>query len=469
MRPLRIAVYSDPLALDPHLNNELLTLSLLSNVYEGLTAFDGNLRVRPALADSWDSPNDLLWRFHLRAGVRFHDGRPLTAEDVAFSLERARHHPRSGFGNYLVTVSKVRAGTQTVEVTTDQPSAILLNKLAWVMIVPAGSPEEIRLPVGTGPYRFVSWNSGQPFRLRAFKGYWGGAPPSESVEFVPINDPAERERWVVAGQADLAVEISPAGLATVEATPGCHVAAQEGLRVDYLQMRVDRPPFSDPRVRQAVDLALDRDGLVRSFCLGHGRSLGQLVSSIVFGYDPSVPPPQRDLTAARRLLEEAGLAGGFDVDLEHRAGRQVAELKRQLGEAGIRVRSVERPWSEMFTRLRTGEVGLYYGGVLALSADASDVLDSKIHTPDPRKGYGEINANHYSNPALDLLIERSRASFDMLERRAILQRCMRMAMADRAVLPLFAAYDLYGMREEIDWRPRLDGRVLASEVRRRSR
>ncbi|HXO42293.1 MAG TPA: ABC transporter substrate-binding protein, partial [Thermoanaerobaculia bacterium] len=121
-RPLRIALHSDPLTLDPHLRNEALTYSVMRNLYEGLTAFDAEMRIGPALAASWENPNDLTWVFHLRPGVRFHDGRELTADDVVWSIERARTLPASGFGSYVVAVDQVRARDRhTVELTTRRP------------------------------------------------------------------------------------------------------------------------------------------------------------------------------------------------------------------------------------------------------------------------------------------------------------------------------------------------------------
>src|SRR5579863_10398793 len=144
-RPLRIALHADPLTLDPHLRNELLTFSVLRNFYEALTAFDAGTKVGPALAESWENSNELTWIFHLRRGVHFHDGREFTARDVVWSFDRARGSLGSNVGSYLVAIERVQElDPHTIQITTRRPYPILLNKLAFVFIVPAGSPPEIR-------------------------------------------------------------------------------------------------------------------------------------------------------------------------------------------------------------------------------------------------------------------------------------------------------------------------------------
>ena len=467
-RPLRIAVHSDPLVLDPHLRNEALTYSVLRNVYEGLTAFDSEMRIGPALAVSWENPNDLTWVFHLRPGVRFHDGRELTAADVVGSLERARLLPASGFGSYLVAVAAVRAlDPQTVELTTRRPYAILLNKLAFVLIVPAGSPPEIRHPVGTGPYRLVSYQPGARLVLRAFEGYWNGPPAPDPVEILPVKDAAERTARLLRGDLDLIQEPRPEDLGRLRASPRCRVVEQESLTVNYLLLATRRPPLSDLRVRRAISLALDRAALVRTSLHGEGRPVGQMVGRAVFGHAPDIAPPGRDLAAARRLLAEAGHAGGLDLDLEFRHGRRAEEIRRQLAEAGIRLRLVEQPWSELFPRLLAHRVSFYLGSILAPSADSSDLFDSMVHGRDPALGYGDANFVDYRNPALDGLIEESGSTLDMLTRRGQLERCMHLLMDDLAWIPLYVPWNAYGVRRDLDWQPRRDGYILARDVRRR--
>jgi peptide/nickel transport system substrate-binding protein len=467
-RPLRIGLHSDPLVLDPHLRNEALTYSVLRNIYEGLTAFDAEMRVGPALAVSWENPNDLTWVFHLRPGVRFHDGRELTAADVVFSLDRARTLPASGFGSYVVAVSKVRAlDPHTVELTTRRPYAILLNKLAFVLVVPAGSPPEIRRPVGTGPYRLQSYRPGERLALAAFDGYWGGPSAVSRVDFLPIASQRARVARLLAGDLDLVQEPGAENLERLRATPGCRVLEQESLTVLYLLLKTERPPLSDLRVRRAINLALDRPALVTAVLHGEGHPVGQMVGRSVFGFAPDIAPPARDLAAARRLLAEAGYPGGIDLDLEFRPGRRAEEIARQLGDAGIRVHPVERPWAKLFPRLLAHQVGFYLGAILAPSADSSDLFDAMVHSRNAALGYGDGNFGDYHNAELDALIQESGSTLDMLTRRAQLERCMHLLMQDLALIPIYVPWNLFAVRDDLIWQPRRDGYILAREIRRR--
>lgn len=470
-RPLRVALYDDPLTLDPHLRNELLTFSVLRNLYDALTAFDAGTKVGPALAESWENPNELTWVFHLRQGVRFHDGRRLTARDVVWSFERARHSPRSNVGTYLVAVDRVTAlDPYTVEITTLRPYPILLNKLAFVFIVPAGSPLEIRRPVGTGPYRLSRYEPGRRLDLTAFARYWGGVPAERRVEMLPVASSRARVARLLRGEVDVVQEPDFADVGQIRAAPGCRVVEQDSLGVTYLQLRRDRPPFRDLRVRRAIDLALDRRALVDTSLSGLGVPLGQMVGRNVFGYAPDLPPPARDLARARQLLAEAGFPRGLDLDLHTRDGRhaQAEAVRRQLLEAGIRLRLVERPWADLFPHLLAGEVDFYLGGWYCLSGDASDLFDSMVHSRGGTAGYGESNFGRHANPTLDAMIEQSGSTLDLLTRRAQLQRCMRLLMADFAFIPLYSPSVVFGVRNDVEWQPRHDILILANSIRRRA-
>ncbi|MEO8502410.1 MAG: ABC transporter substrate-binding protein [Acidobacteriota bacterium] len=469
MRPLRIALYDDPLTLDPHQRNQLLTFTVLRNIYEALTAFDAGAKVGPSLAESWENPSDLCWIFRLRRGVRFHDGHELTAEDVLYSFERARHMPKSNVGGYLVSIDRVRAVDRyTVEVTTTQPFPVLLNKLAFILIVPAGSPEEIDHPVGTGPYRLESYTPKKRLSLAAFADYWGGMPPERRVEFVPEPDLERRIQALIAGEVDIIQEPGAANIERIRGAPGTKIVVQDSLAAVFLLLRPDRPPFDDPRVRRAVDLALDRRALVRNVLHGEGTPLGQMVGRNVFGYAPDLEPTLPDLDQARALLAASGHAGGLDVEAPYRSGRgpELEAVREQLARVGIRLHPSERPWVELFPQLLSGDQDLYFGAWFCLSADASDLFDAMVHTRDAVRGYGASNFNRFSNPQLDEGIEQTSRTLDLLNRRHGLESCMRLLMADHSFLPLYSPSVLFGVRENVDWQLRRDGLVLAKGISR---
>jgi len=462
---LRIAIYSDPLTLDPHRRNEAMTFSVLSNLYEGLTTIDAEMRVGPRLAERWENPDELTWRFHLRPDVTFHDGSPLTADDVVASLERARYHPSTDLSSYLVEVTQVRRlDDHTVEVVTARPYAILLNKLAFIQIVPADAPTEITEPIGTGPYRFVSFTPGDRVVLEAYPEYWGGPSVFDRVELVTVLDGDDRVDGLLAGRFDIAIDLKSSQMDRADAVEGFHGLGEESLVVEYLQLGVGEAPFDDVRVRQAISLALDRDRLVDVLVEGNGVPATQMVGRFVFGFVPGLEPPRRDLDRARALLAEAGFPDGFQVELEMREGRDGTEIARQLAEVGIEVELVVGPWRELYERLDEAQVPFYYGGFLSSSADASDIFDALAHTRDTERGYGRSNFGRYSDPELDRLIEESGTALDMMRRRDILQESMRRLADGYAFVPMVTPNDLYAMRDEIAWRPGPAGWVHAHEI-----
>ncbi|HEV3073154.1 MAG TPA: ABC transporter substrate-binding protein [Thermoanaerobaculia bacterium] len=465
-RPLRIALDGAAFTLDPHAG-ELLTLSVLRNLYDSLTAFDAGNRVGPALAESWENPDELTWIFHLRRGVSFHDGRELTARDVLFSFERARRAPTSEIGSYLVAIEKVLAlDPHTVEITTRRPDPILLNKVAFVLVVPAGSPPVIVRPVGTGPYRLVAHEPGKRLALRAFERYWGGAPPERAVELLPVPDPDARVKGLLDGDLDIVEEPGFADLARIRAAPGCRIARQaRSLGVTYLLLRSDRRPLDDLRTRRALSLALDRGELVRTALHGEGVPIGQMVTGNVFGFAPDIRPPAASPATARALLAAAGHAGGLDLELQIRAGArpELDALARQLLSAGIRVHARARPVEEF-----SPDAEVSFASWFCLSGDASDFFDAMAHSPTADSGYGAGNFIHYRNRELDALIEDSESALDLLARRTQLEHAMHVLMADFVFIPLYSAPILYGTRDTVDWQPRSDHLILVNTIRRRA-
>jgi len=466
-RPVRVAIHSAPLGLDPHLANESLTAAVLANLYDGLTEFDDDYRVRPALASGWRNPDETTWVFALRRGVRFHDGRLLTAADVVFSLERARSHPLSGVASYLVEVEAVKAlDALTVEIRTRRPVATLLGKLTPIFVVPAGAPERIVAPVGTGSYRLARAG---PSRVEMFpaRDSWRGASGSGPLSFVVASDPAERLRLLLAGEVELAADLREDAVKALWAAEGCPAVTRPGSAVEFLHLSDVEPRFADRRVREAIHLAIDREGYVAAAHYGLGKPVGQLAVPGVFGFAPDLRAPARDLGRARELLRQAGYPDGLDLELAFRPGRRADVLAAQLAEAGIRARLREEPWPSLYDRLRRGEVGFYFGGVVSPTAESSDVLDGYVHSRGGALGFGASNHCRYANPRADALIEAASASLDLARRRGLLQEAMRVVMQDLRFVPVAGLYQVYGVRSGVEVRARVDMRLLGREIVRR--
>ncbi|MBK8594745.1 MAG: hypothetical protein IPN83_04005 [Holophagales bacterium] len=465
--PVRIAIHSAPISFDPHLQNEVLTSAVLANLYDGLTESDEHSQVRPALAAEWRNPDDRTWVFRLRPGVRFHDGRPLTAEDVVFSLDRARNHPGTGLASYLVEVESVEAlDPRTVQIRTRRPFAALLVKLSPVQIVPRDAPEKITEPIGTGSYRLLRSEVGKSIELVAASTDWRGPAERPPLTFLVEKEPRRRLEMLVAGEVEVAAGLSEEAVEELRGSGCCRAAVRPGSIVEYLHLALIEPRFRDKRVREAIDLSVDRAAYVAEAHHGLGQPVDQLVVPGVFGFAADLKPATRDVERTRQLLAEAGYPGGFDVVLEHRPGRRVDILAAQLAEAGIRVTPKESLWTDLHNRLRRGEVGFYAGGVAAQTGEASDVLDSFVHTREIARGYGITNHSRYTNPKADILIEEAGASLSLMRRRERLQEAMRVVMSDLEFVPIAGLYDVYGVREGIRFAPRLDMKLLGRDIRR---
>jgi peptide/nickel transport system substrate-binding protein len=463
---VRVAIHSAPQSFDPHLQNEVLTSAVLANVYDALTEFDGESRIGPALAAEWRNPDDRTWVFRLRQGVRFHDGRLMTADDVVFSLDRARRHPGTAMASYLVEVETARAiDPSTVEVRTKRPFAALLAKLTMIAVVPTGSLARISRPVGTGSYRLGRMGT-DGFDLAPVAGGWRKGRKALPLAFVVEPNPQRRVERLLAGEADIATDLPGDAIEVLREAACCRELALPGSTVEYLRLAPIEPPFRDRRVREAIDLAIDRPAFVSGAHHGLGLPVGQLVVPGVFGFAPDLKATVRDVPRARRLLAESGYPNGFDVVLEYRPGRRAGLLVTQLAEVGVRVTPRETLWTDLHPRIRKGEVSFYLGGVVAPTAEASDVLDGFVHTRDEAKGYGTTNHSRYSNPRADELIEAAAASLGMTRRRELLQEAMRVVMADLYLLPIAGLYEVYGVRNGVRFSPRLDMRLLGREMTR---
>jgi peptide/nickel transport system substrate-binding protein len=329
--------------------------------------------------------------------------------------------------------------------------------------VPQDSPERIEQPLGNGPYRARYQDDGI-VRLTAFDRYWGPPPAEREALLTSFDSRSSPASSLIAGDVDVVVDVASEEVRRLRAAPGVRITSMRSPTVDILYMRVDSPPFSDIRVRRALDAALDRPALVQTLLAGLGQPAAQFVSSSTFGFDPDGTPRARDLPAARRLLAEAGYPSGFDAVLELRDDQQAEPIVAQLAEARVRVTLKPARADALLTRLASGEAKFVYVRLLSDSGDASDTFESALHSR--AAGFGASNYAGYANPALDALIETTAGTRQPGERRRLLQECMRLSTTDLPMIPLFERDWTFAFREEVRWEPRADGRLLASDLHR---
>lgn len=456
------------LTLDPHLHDEESTYSTLEHFYERLVAFGRDMELVPELALTWQNPTDTLWRIRLRKGVFFHDGRPCEAEDVAASIRRARSLPGSKVAYYLESVVDVRAPDPgTVEIVTGRPSPVLLNKLAFVAVVPRDTPlAPVARPVGTGPYRFLRGAPGSPIEGERFDRWWGGRPRWDRVRILSFPDAAGRARAVAAGAAD-AVSRFPYEMAGwAEGEPSIRLVAHRGIGVTILGFDTRPPsPFADPGLRRAVAALVDRAALASGSPGSHSIPMDQLVPPGVFGHIPEGLPPGPGHEEARSLLAAArpGRHGPIALTFADTHADLGRALARQLTAAGFPVAPEPVPQPVLYARFANDPPRLFLMTWAAGTGDGSDVLEALFHTPNG--AFGTANRFGYSRPELDELVARSGRTLDPAARRDALQAAFRLLAEDVPAVPLVLRASLYAIRPHLEWTPLRNRRLRAVDIR----
>jgi len=337
-----------------------------ANVFEGLTKFDSAGAVIPALAQSWDiSADGLRYTFHLHQGVTFHDGTTLDAQDVQFSLDRARAedsvNAQKGLFADIAGVEVVDA--YTVAVTLSQPNGNLLFNLAWgdaVIVAPESAATNAINPVGTGPFRYEDWVQGDHIDLVKYHDYWGTPAAIEGATFRFIADPTAAYAAMQAGDVDAFPNFpAPETLIQFEADPRFKVVIGSTEGETLLAMNNAKAPFDDIRVREAVAHAINRQELIDGAMFGYGTPIGTHFAPHNPAYLDLTAKSAYDPDRARALLAEAGHAQGLTVTLKlppvpgyaRRGGEIIAQ---QLAQVGITTQTVNLEWAQWLEQVFTG-------------------------------------------------------------------------------------------------------------------
>lgn len=467
-RHIAIGQLTSATTLDPHLQDDERTYSTLDHFYDKLVGFGPEMQIVPELAVRWENLSDTEWRFHLRPGVVFHDGRPFGADDVKASIRRAQSLSGSMVGYYVQSIREVRVVDDlTVVLLTHDPSPVLLNKLVFIAIVPRDTPDApVTRPVGTGPYRFVEGAPGQTIEGRRFGRFWGSPPEFDRVWIVSLPGAQERARAVPEGKVDVVGRFPEEFWDWASAQKSVRLASRQGITEVLLGFSV-KPggPFADPRVREAVALSLDRKEIATEGLKGLAAPLDQLVPPTVFGYSNRLSAMPFDPARARRLLAEAGVGSGFETSIllpDYLRG--VADVvQKRLAPLGIRLTPDVLPFTDFNRKWRSEDVPMTLFGWGAGTGDASDFLDALLHSA--RNGYGRSNRFGYADPEMDRLIELSDRTLDPAARHDSITRAQEILRRDLPIVPLVLRYDLYALRRNLVWTPRPDRRVRAFDFK----
>lgn len=446
------------------------SVALNGNVLEPLVDLDANQQPRGALASNWYNPDDRTWIFELRAGLRRHDGQVVDAPQVVAALEALRERPGLA-GAVFRPVESLRAiDARRIELRTRGVYGTLVYQLMLAMPRFGGTREQ---PLGTGPYRVESRESGRITLVAAETA--SSQPAIRRARFEVVKDGAERVRRLLSGEAHLALDVPATESEALRRSPGHRLVVRRGLRLLFLGFDCARTswlespggpnPFRDARVRRAVALALDRPRLARETLHGFATPFADLADQDARGPD-AAPEPAQDLEAARGLLAEAGYAGGFEAPLEYTQGRLrdaapiVEAVARDLAPLGVRV--VPRPQADLLERLQQGRAQFYLSRVVLDGPNAGSYYDAFLHTRAGSRGL--FNGGGYSDPEVDALIEAAEGELKPASRGPLLARIVERVRRDAPLVPLAVLSEVSGADGRLRFEARRDRRVLLADL-----
>jgi peptide/nickel transport system substrate-binding protein len=464
---LRVGFVDGPQGMDPALAVVGASHQAIDLIYSGLTKLDSDANPTPDLATSW-TINDAgtVYTFKLRPGVKFHDNTPLTADDVVYTFKRLRD-PKTGYSyaTQVESITDVKAlDPTTVEFDLSKPTGPLLTFLAFPgnYIVPKHIAEAgaslTNTPIGTGPFKFVSYSPNQELMLQANPDYHvAGIPKVEKLDITFIANDTERANALLGGNLDFATRIGAKDYDQIVGTDGFAGSEQVGGRWFWIMTQDTVEPISNPLVRKAISYAIDRKAMADTLFFGHAKPiLGGPIPDWSWAYDSSSDriPPAGDIAKAKALLAEAGYPNGIKISMILGSTWQTLAdqgplIKDMLGRAGIDVTlsSMENPryldvvWSG-------GKYQISNMFWLSPLADPDDFMYLNY-----RCGSG-MNAQKYCNPALDAVLQDARYTGDRAARKALYTKATLITLDDMPLIPTVTAtmLDAY-TTNVVGWKP----------------
>ncbi|MBM3523969.1 MAG: ABC transporter substrate-binding protein [Alphaproteobacteria bacterium] len=467
-------------------------------VIGALVGLDEKLGLKPELAESWSAIEPTIWEFKLRKDAKFHDGSPFTAEDVVFSAERVATVPNSPgrFTIYTRHIKRMEAvDPHTVRFHTERVYPLMPNQLAGLLVVSKRAAENAstadfnsgKAAIGTGPYRMKSYVPNASIELERNDAFYGNREPFQRVTFRLMTNAATRVAALKAGDVELIDVVPTEDAEALKREANLDVFSTPGVRNIYLyidqkrdqtpgvfdaQGRVlDKNPLEDVRVRRALSMAINRDGIVRSVMSGQASASGQLLPAGVMGVDPDLKPDRFDVEAAKKLLAEAGYPSGFTVVLAGPSDRYINDAKilqaiaQSWTRAGITTRVDAQPSSVYFGKAARDEFSIGLLGWGTGTGEPDSPLQALIATNDQTRGWGTANRSGFSNARLDALLGQALSTLDRTARDQLYRQATRIAMEELAIIPLHHQVNVWATRKGFTYNARNDERTMVMELR----
>lgn len=495
---LRYANQGDLKSLDPYTLNETTANAHLGHVYDGLTARGKDLKIEPALAEKWEILDGAKrWRFHLRKGVKFHNGEDFTADDVIFSGDRVR----AAGSNFQTRVPKdakfVKVDSHTVDVVLDSPNPILIaqwdtwyimskkwseaNNSAAPTPAAATTPSYSSLNTnGTGPFKIESHQPGVKTVFKVNKGWYGKKEHNlDEIIFTPIPNAATRVAALLSGEVDVIEPVPTQDIARVDASDKAKVMTGPELRTIFLgfdQIRDEllesnvkgKNPFKDVRVRQAFNQAIDKETIKARVMRGLSTPSPLMIAPELFSH-AGFSSPKFDADASKKLLADAGYPNGFEVGMDCPNDRYVNDAQicqavvGMLARIGVKVNLNAQPKAKYFAKvLKPGKynTSLFLLGWTPGSLDSHNVLNDIHGCRSEGSPRGEANLGGYCNKKVDELTDKILVEADTAKRNAMIKEAYEITTKEFAYVPLHQQALAWGIAKNVTLTQRADNSVL---------
>jgi peptide/nickel transport system substrate-binding protein len=473
LKDLNVAFSAELRSLDPTIDNNSFSIATQSAVLESLARTTKDLSIVPFLAESWTSIAPTKWRIKLRPGVKFHNGEPLNADAVAYSLQ-VYHNTMGMSRGYLDFISSAeKVDDLTVDLITRDPTSILPSSLAFLYVFPPAYYAKVgpdgfgKSPIGTGPWRFKQWTPGVGLDLDPNPDYWGKRPNIGAIHIRWAADASTRVAMLQNDEIQFTNDIPPAMLDRVKSSGDTRIEAISTTRKIYLMMDINKGITSDVRVRRGLNYAIDVDTIIKSLFQGHayGRDKGLILEGLEGYQGDAVKPFSYDPQRAKQLFAEAGYPDGFTIDLSYPIGRYLldkeaaAAIAGQLEKVGVKV------------NLKGSEPGAYFARTISLNRtpgllyfSCSPLFVTPIYcsllsfNPGGLQAYGET-------PESGDYIRRIIAELDPAKRVELIHQYEN--YIDNDVVPfvwLWRQEAMYGVSDNLVWKPQPDEKIYFADM-----
>ncbi|MEK4387143.1 glutathione ABC transporter substrate-binding protein [Solibacillus sp. FSL W7-1464] len=467
---LVLATLSDAANLDPHMSTDVPSASVLSNITEGLVKKDKEGNIVPSLAKSWTAVDDVTWEFELEEGITFHDGEDFNAAAVKKNFDRILDPevgaPRAFLFEAVKEVEVV--SDYVVRIHTHYPFAPLLNHLNHPVGViispaqidadyenmkadqPAGALVNEQGPIGTGFMKFDYWTPGTEIKLVNNEDYWSQKAYVDSVTFKVIPESATRAAELETGYAHIIEPVQPNEVEMIEGTTST-VDITPGSSLSYVGFNIDKEPFDDVRVRQAISMLVDQQLIIDGIYEGIGEVAKGPLAPSVYGYDDSVEPLTYDVEKAKELLAEAGLADGFTTTIWTNDNPQRQDiaimLQEELKKINVTADIEVVEWGAYLAKTAAGEHDMYILGLSNPVGDADYFLTQLFHS----KNHGDAgNRMFYTNDRVDALLDEAREEIDTTKRLALYKEIQDILVEEAPMIYIHHQAYISGVSEKIE-------------------